>query len=55
MLRKQFELDASKIKSPKRRDFAYVCFRSQADQEKAIQKLDGYVWKGKTLKVTVRF
>lgn len=52
LLRNQFSLDASKIKSPKRRDFAFVCFRTQEDQEKAITLLNGYRWKGKELKVT---
>ncbi|XP_055371931.1 tRNA (uracil-5-)-methyltransferase homolog A [Condylostylus longicornis] len=52
LLRNQFSLDASKIKSPRRRDFAYVCFRTQEDQESALKKLNGFKWKGKILSVS---
>lgn len=43
----------SKIKSPTHKEFAFVCFRSQADQQKAIKILNGYKWKGKILRAFV--
>lgn len=43
----------AKVKTPMRNKFAYVCFRSQEDQEKALKILNGYKWKGKVLEATV--
>ena len=43
----------AKVKSPLRKEFAYVCFRSQEDQEKAVEILNGYKWKGKVLQAMV--
>lgn len=43
----------AKLKSPLRKEFAYVCFRSQEDQQKAIDILNGYKWKGKVLEAAV--
>lgn len=49
LIKNTLNLDASKIKSPNKRDFAFVCFRNQEEQEKAISVLNGYKWKGKVL------
>lgn len=43
----------TKIKTPTKKEFAFVCFRSQEDQEKAISLLNGYKWKGKVLQAQV--
>ncbi|XP_065359485.1 tRNA (uracil-5-)-methyltransferase homolog A [Calliphora vicina] len=53
LLKNKLKLDMAKVKSPLRKEFAFVCFRSQEDQEKAIQLLNGYKWKGKVLQATV--
>ncbi|XP_075161072.1 tRNA (uracil-5-)-methyltransferase homolog A [Haematobia irritans] len=53
LLKNKLKLDMSKIKSPLRKDFAFVCFRSQEDQEKALSLLNGYKWKGKILQTQV--
>uniref|UniRef100_A0A1A9UG99 tRNA (uracil(54)-C(5))-methyltransferase n=1 Tax=Glossina austeni TaxID=7395 RepID=A0A1A9UG99_GLOAU len=53
LLRNKLKLDMSKIKSPTHKEFAFVCFRSQADQQKAIKILNGYKWKGKILRAFV--
>lgn len=45
----------TKIKSPLRKEFAFVCFRSEEDQQRAIDILNGYKWKGKVLQATVSF
>jgi len=33
-----------------RKEFAFVCFRSQEDKQRALETLNGYKWKGKVLK-----
>lgn len=53
LLKNKLQLDMAKVKSPLRKEFAYVCFRSQEDQEKAIKLLNGYKWKGKVLQAMV--
>ncbi|XP_061396260.1 tRNA (uracil-5-)-methyltransferase homolog A [Musca vetustissima] len=53
LLKNKLKLDMSKIKSPLRKDFAFVCFRSQEDQEKALSLLNGYKWKGKVLQAQI--
>lgn len=53
LLKNKLQLDMAKVKSPLRKEFAYVCFRSQEDQEKAIEILNGYKWKGKVLQAMV--
>ncbi|XP_013119287.2 tRNA (uracil-5-)-methyltransferase homolog A [Stomoxys calcitrans] len=53
LLKNKLKLDMSKIKSPLRKEFAFVCFRSQADQEKALTLLNGYKWKGKVLQAQI--
>ncbi|EDW69914.1 tRNA (uracil-5-)-methyltransferase homolog A [Drosophila virilis] len=50
LLKNTLKLDMTKIKSPTRKEFAFVCFRSQADQQRALETLNGYKWKGKILK-----
>ncbi|EDV97596.1 tRNA (uracil-5-)-methyltransferase homolog A [Drosophila grimshawi] len=50
LLKNTLKLDMTKIKSPTRKEFAFVCFRSQADQQRAVETLNGYKWKGKVLK-----
>ncbi|TDG42033.1 hypothetical protein AWZ03_011541 [Drosophila navojoa] len=50
LLKNTLKLDMTKIKSPNRKEFAFVCFRSQADQQRALETLNGYKWKGKILK-----
>lgn len=55
-LKKKLELNPVKIKAQpgKRRDFAYLCFRNEAERTEALAKLDGYVWKNKTIEAKVR-
>uniref|UniRef100_A0A6P4EH32 tRNA (uracil(54)-C(5))-methyltransferase n=1 Tax=Drosophila rhopaloa TaxID=1041015 RepID=A0A6P4EH32_DRORH len=50
LLRVTLKLDVTKIKSPTRKEFAFVCFRTQEDQQRALETLHGYKWKGKVLK-----
>lgn len=50
LLKNTLKLDMTKIKSPTRKEYAFVCFRSQADQERALETLNGYKWKGRILK-----
>lgn len=51
------QLDPVKIKAmPRSKEFghhAFVCFRNEKEQFKAIEKLDGYVWKGMAIKAGV--
>ncbi|KAM7354873.1 tRNA (uracil-5-)-methyltransferase homolog A [Cochliomyia hominivorax] len=53
LLTKKLQLNMAKVKTPMRNKFAYVCFRSQEDQEKALKILNGYKWKGKVLEATL--
>ncbi|XP_030388445.1 tRNA (uracil-5-)-methyltransferase homolog A [Scaptodrosophila lebanonensis] len=50
LLKSTLKLDMTKIKSPSRKEFAFVCFRTQEDQLRALETLNGYKWKGKVLK-----
>ncbi|XP_068150109.1 tRNA (uracil-5-)-methyltransferase homolog A [Drosophila tropicalis] len=50
LLKNTLKLDMTKIKSPTRKEFAFVCFRTKADQERALDTLNGYKWKGRILK-----
>nr|XP_016944596.2 tRNA (uracil-5-)-methyltransferase homolog A-like [Drosophila suzukii] len=50
LLRSTLKFDMTKIKAPTRKEFAFVCFRSQEDQQRALETLNGYKWKGKVLK-----
>ncbi|EDW18917.1 uncharacterized protein Dmoj_GI11815 [Drosophila mojavensis] len=50
LLKNTLKLDMTKIKSPARKEYAFVCFRSQADQQRALETLNGYKWKGRILK-----
>lgn len=50
LLKNTLKLDMTKIKSPTRKEYAFVCFRSQADQQRALETLNGYKWKGRILK-----
>ncbi|EDV52320.1 tRNA (uracil-5-)-methyltransferase homolog A [Drosophila erecta] len=53
LLRNTLKFDVTKIKAPTRKEFAFVCFRSQEDQQRALEILNGYKWKGKVLKAHV--
>ncbi|XP_043650869.1 tRNA (uracil-5-)-methyltransferase homolog A [Drosophila teissieri] len=53
LLRTTLKFDVTKIKAPTRKEFAFVCFRSQEDQQRALETLNGYKWKGKVLKAQV--
>ncbi|EDW99947.1 tRNA (uracil-5-)-methyltransferase homolog A [Drosophila yakuba] len=53
LLRSTLKFDVTKIKAPTRKEFAFVCFRSQEDQQRALETLHGYKWKGKVLKAQV--
>ena len=46
-------MDLHPIKTKKWQDSLYITFKDEAERESAIQKLDGYVWKKKTLKALV--
>ncbi|XP_017107648.2 tRNA (uracil-5-)-methyltransferase homolog A [Drosophila bipectinata] len=50
LLKNTLKLDMTKIKSPNRKEFAFVCFRTLEDQQRALETLNGYKWKGKVLK-----
>lgn len=50
---KSLNIDAAKVKTPHRRDCAFICLRSKEALDEAIKILTGYVWKGKTLSVKV--
>ncbi|XP_016995546.2 tRNA (uracil-5-)-methyltransferase homolog A [Drosophila takahashii] len=50
LLRSTLKFDVTKIKAPTRKEFAFVCFRSQEDQQRGLETLNGYKWKGKVLK-----
>ncbi|XP_017072133.1 tRNA (uracil-5-)-methyltransferase homolog A isoform X2 [Drosophila eugracilis] len=50
LLRNTLKFDMTKIKAPTRKEFAFVCFRSLEDQQRALETLNGYKWKGKVLK-----
>lgn len=56
-LKKKLNLNPVKIKAiPNKRiegNHAFICFRSEEERTEAMTKLDGYVWKGKTLKASV--
>ncbi|XP_037934173.1 tRNA (uracil-5-)-methyltransferase homolog A [Teleopsis dalmanni] len=53
LIKTKLQLDMTKIKSPKRKDFAFVCFRSEEQQKRAIELLNGYRWKGKELQAII--
>ena len=46
-------MDLHPIKTKKWQDSLYITFKDEAERESAIQKLDGFVWKKKTLKALV--
>lgn len=49
----KLKLNPSKVKTPNKfggKNFAFICFRNDTDKERALQTLDGYSWKGRTLK-----
>lgn len=53
LLKGKLKLSPSKIKTPHKfggKNFAFVCFRNEADKEHALKTLDGYSWKGRTFK-----
>ncbi|KAL5287496.1 TRMT2A family protein [Megaselia abdita] len=50
---KSLEIDAAKVKTPHKRDCAFICLKSKEALDEAIKKLTGYVWKGKTLSVKI--
>ncbi|KAH8301179.1 hypothetical protein KR018_006606, partial [Drosophila ironensis] len=50
LLKNTLKLDMTKIKSPTRKEFAFVCFRTLEDQQRALETLNGYKWKGRVLK-----
>lgn len=53
LFKNKLGLDASKIKIPRANSkFGFVCFRSAEEKKKAIDTLNGYVWKGATLVCT---
>ncbi|GFR77358.1 tRNA (Uracil-5-)-methyltransferase homolog A-like [Elysia marginata] len=50
---KMLGLKPNKIKSPDRQSVCYVCFRSEEERDNALAKLNGHVWKNKTLEAKV--
>lgn len=55
-LNEKLQLDASKVKPPKRGGgWAYICFRSEENREKAITALNGAEWKKSKLMARVSF
>ncbi|KAH8373361.1 hypothetical protein KR009_004096 [Drosophila setifemur] len=50
LLKNTLKLDMTKIKSPTRKEFAFVCFRTLEAQQRALELLNGYKWKGRVLK-----
>ncbi|XP_044252549.1 tRNA (uracil-5-)-methyltransferase homolog A [Tribolium madens] len=50
LLNNKLKLNSTKIKAPKRNSpYAFVCFRSDEERNKAIETLSGFKWKGKPL------
>ncbi|XP_041979260.1 tRNA (uracil-5-)-methyltransferase homolog A isoform X2 [Aricia agestis] len=50
LMNQKLGLSTSKIKRPKNGShWLYACFQNNEDRTKAINALNGYVWKGKTL------
>lgn len=51
LLNEKLKLNSSKIKSPRQgSSWAYVCFRTEDDRNRAIEVISGYKWKGKKLR-----
>lgn len=56
LLNDKLKLNSSKIKAPRQRSsWAYICFRSDEDRNRAIETLNGYKWKGRILKASVSY
>lgn len=57
LLRNKLGLKPVKIKTPnlsgKHRGHCYLCFRSGDERQEAMDKLDGYKWKGQVIKAKV--
>lgn len=50
----KLSLDCVKIKTIRPGNpWAFVCFRSEDDRKKALQKINGFQWKGKSLSAHV--
>lgn len=52
LLKGKLGLKPAKIKSSGQ-NHAFLCFRTDAEKEEALQKLDGYKWKGNVFKAKV--
>lgn len=53
LVNKKFGLFPTKFKIPKPGShYVYVCFKDESEREMAIQKMNGYNWKGHIMKVT---
>lgn len=54
LLNEKLNLGCVKLKVPRKGShWAYVSFRNDDDKLKAIEVLNGYKWKGRTLKASV--
>lgn len=49
----KLSLNFCKVKAPFDKDVAYVCFRSAEEQSKALETLNGFKWRKKTLQAYV--
>ncbi|XP_012940454.1 tRNA (uracil-5-)-methyltransferase homolog A [Aplysia californica] len=52
-LKSTLGLNPHKIKSPNKQFVTYVCFRNESDRSEALAKINGHVWKGKTLEAKI--
>lgn len=52
-INEKLQLNAVKIKPPKKRHWAYISFRDEESRERAIETLNGAVWKNAKLTAQV--
>ncbi|GFO43106.1 tRNA (uracil-5-)-methyltransferase homolog a-like [Plakobranchus ocellatus] len=50
---KSLGLNPNKIKSPDRQSVAYICFRNEEERDKALEKVNGHVWKNRKLEAKI--
>ncbi|CAL1539249.1 unnamed protein product [Lymnaea stagnalis] len=52
-LKSTLNLNPHKIKHINKIFVTYVCFKNEADRDEALKKINGHVWKGKTLEAKI--
>ncbi|XP_067010006.2 tRNA (uracil-5-)-methyltransferase homolog A isoform X2 [Anabrus simplex] len=54
LINEKLKLGSNKVKPPRRGSYwAYVCFRSEEDRQKALTALNGFMWKSKKLSASI--